>query len=187
MALSPLLFHEKLTWIKVLGLFYVCGGAALINGWWDAVNVSGFLCGMMSAICYAAMLILNKKAAGVDGMENSLLQMVSAAATVLLLLGIQGEIGMTVAAAQWPWILLLRIVNTGFGCWCYFSSIGALSVQTVAVCGYLEPLAAVVFSTLLLHERMTVPQLIGAALIIGGALFSECIRKENFHNKYPPA
>lgn len=107
MALSPLLFHEKLTWIKVLGLFYVCGGAALINGWWDAVNVSGFLCGMMSAICYAAMLILNKKAAGVDGMENSLLQMVSAAATVLLLLGIQGEIGMTVAAVQWPWILLL--------------------------------------------------------------------------------
>ena len=75
---------------------------------------------MMSAICYAAMLILNKKAAWVDGMENSLLQMVSAAATVLLLLGIQGEIGMTVAAAQWPWILLLRIVNTGFGCWCYF-------------------------------------------------------------------
>ena len=106
----------------------MCGGAALINGWGDAVNVSGFLCGMMSAICYAAMLILNKKAAGVDGMENSLLQMVSAAATVLLLLGIQGEIEMTVAAAQWPWILLLGIVNTGFGCWCYFSSIGALSV-----------------------------------------------------------
>lgn len=82
---------------------------------------------------------------------------------------------MTITGASWPWILLLGIVNTGFGCWCYFSAIGSLPVQTVAVCGYLEPLSAVIFSALLLHERLTPPQLIGACLIIGGALFAECV------------
>ena len=121
------------------------------------------------------MLILNKKARGVDGMENSLLQMLSATVTVFLLLLCKGGLAMSVTAASWPWILLLGIVNTGFGCWCYFSALGALPVQTVAVCGYLEPLSAVIFSALLLHERLTAPQLLGAALIIGGALFTECV------------
>ena len=53
--------------------------------------------------------------------------------------------------------------------------LAATPVQTVAVCGYLEPLSAVIFSALLLHERLTPPQLIGACLIIGGALFAECV------------
>ena len=71
--------------------------------------------------------------------------------------------------------LLLGVVNTGFGCWCYFSALGALPVQTVAVCGYLEPLSAVIFSALLLHERLMPLQMAGACLIIGGALFAECV------------
>ena len=104
--------------------------------------------GIMSAVCYAVMLILNKKARSVDGMENSLLQMLSAAAAVFVLLLCKGGLAMSVPGASWPWILLLGIVNTGFGCWCYFSSIGSLAVQTVAVCGYLEPLFAVVLSVL---------------------------------------
>lgn len=139
---------------------------------------SPFFCSA-SAVCYAVMLILNKKARGVDGMENSLLQMLSATVTVFLLLLCKGGLAMSVTATSWPWILLLGIVNTGFGCWCYFSALGALPVQTVAVCGYLEPLSAVIFSALLLHERLTAPQLLGAALIIGGALFAECVHPKH--------
>ena len=85
----------------------------------------------MSAVCYAVMLILNKKAQGVDGMENSLLQMLSAAATVFLLLLCRGGLAMSISGSDWPWILLLGIVSTGFGCWCYFSAIRMLPVQTV--------------------------------------------------------
>lgn len=176
MALSPLVFHEALTWVKITGFVCVCGGIVLVNGWGGgSLSISGFLYGILSAVCYAAMLILNKKAESVDGMENSLLQMLSATATVFILLLCRGELVMSVPGASWPWILLLGIVNTGFGCWCYFSALGALPVQTVAVCGYLEPLSAVIFSALLLHERLTPLQIIGACLIIGGALFAECV------------
>ena len=68
---------------------------------------------------------------------------------------------------------MLGLLNTGIGCYFYFSSIGKLPVQSVAVCGYLEPLSAVAFSVLLLHENLLPVQLIGAVLIIGGAVFSE--------------
>ncbi len=61
------------------------------------------------------------------------------------------------------------MLNTGVGCYLYFSSIGALRAQTVAVCGYLEPLSAVLFSALLLGERLLTLQVVGAVLILTGA------------------
>ena len=79
-------------------------------------------------------------------------------------------------AAAWPWVLVLGIVNTGIGCYLYFSPLSKIPVQTVAVCGYLEPLSAVVFAALLLGEEMTVIQIIGAACIIGGAMIGELVK-----------
>ena len=70
-------------------------------------------------------------------------------------------------------ILILGLLNTGIGCYFYFSSIGKLKVQTVAICGYLEPLSAVLFSVAFLKETMLPLQIIGAVLIIGGAMYSE--------------
>ena len=67
--------------------------------------------------------------------------------------------------------LALGLISAGVGCYFYFSSIGRLPVQTVAVCGYLEPLSALMFSAIFLHERLTAVQLLGAFLIIGGAAF----------------
>ena len=78
-------------------------------------------------------------------------------------------------AADWLPVLCLGLLNIGLGCFFYFSSIGSLPAQTVAVCGYLEPLSAVILSALLLHERLTPLQIAGACLIIGGALFAECV------------
>ena len=54
-----------------------------------------------------------------------------------------------------------------------FSAIGDLPAQSVAICGYLEPLFAVLLSVLILHETMTPLQAAGAFLIIGGAVFGE--------------
>lgn len=83
---------------------------------------------------------------------------------------------MNIAAGEWLPILWLGFVYTGVGCYCYFSSIGALPAQSVAICGYLEPLFAVVLSVLILKETMSPLQIIGAALIVGGAVFGECCR-----------
>ncbi|MBQ2823734.1 MAG: EamA family transporter [Oscillospiraceae bacterium] len=45
------------------------------------------------------------------------------------------------------------------------------------MCGYLEPLSAVIFSSLLLGERLTMLQFIGAVLIIGGAMCGELVKR----------
>lgn len=175
MLLSPLLFKEKLTAAKLLGFAAVLGGFFLINGELESAGGDriGVICALFSAVTYAAMIICSKKAAAIKGLENVLFQLLFACLTVTVFVALRGGFPLPVDRASLPWILLLGIVNSGIGCYLYFSSIGALPVQTVAICGYLEPLSAVLFSVLLLGETLTLPQSIGAVLILGGAALGE--------------
>ena len=51
----------------------------------------------------------------------------------------------------------------------------SLTVQTVAVLGYLEPVVSVLCSALFLREAMTPAGWMGSALIVGAAVVSELI------------
>ncbi|WP_371808830.1 EamA family transporter [Adlercreutzia sp. ZJ473] len=73
-------------------------------------------------------------------------------------------------AASWAWVAVLGVVNTGLGCFLYFSSFEGLSAQTVAILGYLEPLSAVVCALMFLGEPMGLWEAVGGVLIIGGAI-----------------
>ena len=184
MALSPLLFRERLTAKALVGFGAVLLGVVLINGCSGAsLDAWGIACGLLSALLYAIMVICSKKAPDITGLENSALQIASAFLTVALwgLLqegpslfgGILSELQAAGLAKSLPPALVLGLVNTGLGCYLYFSAIGRLRVQTVAVCGYLEPLSAVLFSILFLGETLRLPQVLGAVLILGGALWGE--------------
>lgn len=175
MALSPLLFGEKLTKWRVTGFAAVLAGAFLVNGQAAAGGLSawGLLCGALSAVTYAVMVIANKRAVDIPGLENTTIQLVTAFFTVAAFSAFRGGLFFEIPTADLIWVLIIGVVNTGAGCLLYFSSIGHLPVQTVAVCGYLEPLCAVVLSVLILGEVMLPLRIVGAVLIIGGAAFAE--------------
>ena len=179
MALSPLLFKEKLTANKIIGFLAVITGVVLVNGntFGDNGDIFGIVCGLLSAVMYAFMVICNKKASDISGLENSTLQLTTAFLTVAAFVGLKQGYTMQIASSSVIPILVLGLLNTGIGCYLYFSSIGKLRVQTVAICGYLEPLSAVIFSVVFLNEVMLPLQIIGAALIIGGAMAGELLNK----------
>lgn len=184
MALSPIVFGEKLTGGKIAGFIAVACGAFLIaaQGLGGNLPVSGIVCGIASAFCYALMVIASKGAPHIEGLENSTLQVCAAFATALVLTlitqGAPSFLSASIAAnIDWRAVAMLGVVNTGLGCLLYFGAVVKLPVQTVAVVGYLEPLSAVVFSVALLSEAVTPVRLMGAALIIGGALFCELTGK----------
>ena len=176
MLLAPLLFQEKLTWPKLAGFAAVLGGVFLVNGkaLTEGVFGWGLFCGGMSALMYGVMVLFNKKAKSIAGLENAMLQLFVSFLAVALFVGGKQGFALEIPGSDWLPILVLGLVNTGIGCWFYFSAIGGLPVQTVAVCGYLEPLSAVAFSVLLLGETMLPLQILGALLILGGATFGEC-------------
>ena len=177
MALSPLLFKEKLTALKIAGFLSVLGGVFLING--NALTGEsdnfGIICSLLSAVMYSFMVIFNKKAESITGLENATLQLFISFLTVAVFVGFRQGFAIDIPAASILPLFILGLLNTGIGCYFYFTSIGDLPVQTVAICGYLEPLSAVLFSVVFLKETMLPLQITGAVLILGGALFSENI------------
>ena len=167
----------------MLGFLAVLIGVILING--NAFDGKGDLfgisCGLLSAVMYAFMVICNKKAKDIVGLENSTLQLTMAFLTVAAFVGLKQGYSMQITSMCIVPIFILGLLNTGIGCYFYFSSIGKLKVQTVAICGYLEPLSAVLFSVVFLKETMLPLQIIGAVLIIGGAMIGEVLCKRVKH------
>ena len=128
-------------------------------------------------LLYSLMVIFNKKAYNIAGLENAALQLLISFLTVAAYVGFKQGFEIHIPQSSILPILILGLLNTGIGCYFYFSSIGNLPVQTVAICGYLEPLSAVLFSVLLLKETMLPIQIIGAVMILGGAVFGEHIKR----------
>lgn len=179
MVLSPLIFKEKMAATKLIGFFVVLLGMFCVNG--QALlrgNISwGLIFGILSALTYAFMVIFNKKAVSITGLENPMWQLIISFITVAIFLGLKHGFSVKITSENLIPILFLGIVNTGIGCYFYFSSISSLPVQTVAIGGYLEPLSALFFSAIFLGEALSFVQIIGAVLILGGAAFGELFRQ----------
>lgn len=62
-ALSPVLFGEKVTAKKLIGLIAALIGVFLISGIaiTNGLSTWGIICAILSAVSYAAMVIFNKK------------------------------------------------------------------------------------------------------------------------------
>ncbi len=176
MVLSPLLFRERLTYPKIIGFMVVLCGILFVNGqaFQEGKTAWGLFCGGMSALMYALMIIFNKKAKNITGLENSTLQLIISFLPVAVFCWVKQGLFIQIPGEAWIWVLLLGVLNTGIGCYLYFSSIDSLPVQTVSICGYLEPLTAVVSSAIFLQETMNTLQICGAIMIIGGAIIGEC-------------
>ena len=175
MIFSTLIFKDKITKSAILGFGIVLAGVFLVNGgaFGGALNGRGVFCGVISAFMYSVMVICGKKAKGIKGLEMSMIQLILSFLTITVFMGIKRGININLTDLNLLPVLVLGILNTGIGCYLYFSSINQLPVRTVAVVGYAEPLSAVIFASMLLGERLLPVQIMGAAFIIGGALYSE--------------
>jgi RarD protein len=181
MILSPLIFREKMTRAKLLGFLAVIIGMLCVNGQaFTQGRISlGLISGILSAIMYAIMVVFNKKAVSITGLENATCQLVISFITVAILMSLKQGFSVNIMEGNLIPILILGVVNTGIGCYFYFSSIGHLPVQTVSILGYLDPFSALIFSAAFLGEKLSLVQMAGAVLILGGAAFGELFRSKN--------
>ena len=177
--LSPFLFREKMTprkWICFVGS---TAGLLLMTGIGDVGQGSrhwlGILLGLGAACFYATVMLLNKKIRGVSGIPRTFLQFFSATAVLLLYVPFAGGVSPLAALRPSAWLMLLVVglVHTGITYCLYFSSMKELPGQEIAILSYCDPLVAVLLSVFLLHETMTIPQLLGGAMILGFTCWNE--------------
>ena len=177
--LSPLLLREKLTVRKL-----ICAGAAIlgmifVSGIIDAGDgpsgsFKGVLSGLGAAALYASVIIMNKKISGIDPIKKTVLQL--AAATVVMIPYLLITEDCSQIEPDGRSILLLIIVgliHTGMAYAMYFGSMEGLKGQTIAIFSYIDPITALILSSLILKESLSAFGIIGAVLILGAAFASE--------------
>lgn len=171
---SPVLFREKLSGRKILSAVIVAAGLICISGSIvvSGMNSLGLLVAMLSALFYAVVIIFNKKVVRTTGLQTAAIEL-DVAFVVVLVYTLCTEGFPRIMANDLPYIAGIGFINTGLAYVLYFSGLQKLPGQSVALISYLDPVSALLFSAILLHEAMTPVQMLGAILIIGGAMVGE--------------
>lgn len=173
--LSPVLFREKLTGKTIFCLILVAIGLILTTGVSGGAQGKGLAYAFASAVLYACIVICSKKVTHMNGMNLAFTEICISFVVMLIYLPLTGiRLPVIPSSGDLPWILLIGVVNTGLAYYLYFSSIQALPAQTASVISYIDPLSALLFAVLLIPgENMSAIQVLGAVLILGGAVLSE--------------
>lgn len=177
-VVCPFLFHEKLTGKQILCFIMSTAGLVLII-WTGGIggggsDLYGVLFGLGAAAFYAAVILLNKFIKNVAGIHRTLLQFFAAIIILVPYVACTGGIRLTTLdGAGWGCLLTVGLVHTGITYCMYFSALKELTGQETAILSYIDPLTAVLVSTLLLGESMSFRQLLGGALILGFTLWNE--------------
>jgi RarD protein len=177
MFLSPFILKEKLTAIKIIcilsavvGMFCIVG----IGGGSGQNHLVGIGYGLAAAVLYASVVIMNKFLKGLSGIETTLIQLSSATVVLLPYILLTEKVRIfQVDSKSLIFMLTVGIVHTGIAYLIYFTAIRGLNGQTIAVFSYVDPISAIILSSIIFRERMTAFQIIGGVLILGATFLNE--------------
>ena len=177
-VLSCVLFHENMTWLKAVCTVTALAGMVLVSGVFDGSKVSsadtrGILFGLGAAGLYASVVLTNKTIRAVEPYNKTIIQLAAATAVLIPYLVLKdGMPDVTWDAGLIALILTLGIVHTGLSYALYFGSMDGLKTHTIALFSYIDPVTALVLSSVLLHEELSILGITGAVLILGSAIIS---------------
>ncbi len=187
--------HESLGWVKLAAIGLSLGGCVLVSGALDSsawqANLIGILAGVLSGLCYAIYSLMGRSASQ-RGLNSwtTLLYTFSVAALFLVLINLVPvahlvRAGFLPGAAVTPsdflwldgslsgWGILIALAAgptlLGFGL--YNMSLSYLPASVANLIVTLEPVFTAATAYVLLGERLTVLQIAGSLLILGGVVF----------------
>lgn len=181
--MSPIL-GERLTAKKLLCVFIAFAGIFLLSGVTEGeaitfAQIKGILLATGAAVFYASVMLMNKKLSPIPAYDKTVVQL-SAASAVLIpyLLLTEGFSFGGLSGISWLLLAIVGFVHTGIAYALYFGSMKDLPAHTIAIFSYLDPVLAVILSTVILKEPLSIWGIIGTVLVLGSALYSELPEKK---------
>lgn len=183
--LAPIVLKEKITLKKflcvclaMLGMLCIVG-ANKNNSVGEYNHFLGIAYGLTAAICYAGVVLFNKFIKELGGVETTVSQLLLASLLLFPYVAFTSGFNFSrMTGISWVYLAFLGIVHTGIAYVLYFSSLKNLKSNTIAVLSYIDPITAVLISSLFLGEKMTIFQIIGGVLILGSTFISETLDKK---------
>ena len=183
--ITPAVLRERLDLRKIPFVLLALAGILLVSGVWEdgGGDTAGVLLGLAAAVFFVLLVVCNRKLKAVPALDRAMIQLAVSAAAILPYVLIRNWGTMPeLDLRSWGIILMLGIVHTGLAYCFYFSGMGSLPVQTVAILGYLEPVVSVLCSVLFLREPLSLPGWIGAFLVLASAAVSEALPEKRQKN-----
>ena len=176
--LAPIVLKEKLTPLNILCTLFALLGAVLISGvlGGSGANLTGVFYGLLAAVLYASIMILNKKMKGLSGLELTFFQLTVATCVMLpYVLITEDLVNLLWTPQSMSLLLIVGIIHTGLVYQLFFSAMNQLPAQTSSLLSYIDPIAAIFLSAWLLQEKLSPIQVMGTVLILGSALVNELL------------
>ena len=179
MLLSPVFLKERLSLKKLMCVLGALLGMLFVSGIFDSGisgfdEVKGMLFGVIAAIFYASVIIMNKKLGEISAYDKTMTQLLAASLVILPYSLLRGEFSsFDIGAIPLLLLIVVGVIHTGVAYAMYFGSMNNISAQTVAIYSYIDPILAIILSALILRERMDIFGVIGAVLVLGSTLLSE--------------
>ena len=174
--IAPALLHEPVERKKLPYVAAAFAGIVLVSGvsGGSVGNISGVFMGLAAALGFVGIIICNRQLKDIRDLDRACVQLMVSALTILPYVlvrnaGTQLDVDLRSVLI----ILMLGIVQTGLAYCFYFSGMGSLPVQTIAVLGYLEPVVSVLCSVIFLQEAIGAAGWVGVVMVLGAAVLCE--------------
>ncbi len=171
--LEPFVFRQKLKQRNVLFAVMILIGVFITIPEFSFENRTfmGILTGLISAMTYAVLTIINKHFAGKFSGTLTAFYEQSTAAVVLLPLVIKTEV--RPAAGDLLLLLFLGIITTAAAHTMFISSLKEIPAQLAGICSSMETVYGILFAMLFLGEIPSVREIAGAVIIIGTVIAAQ--------------
>lgn len=170
---EPLIFHKKLEWRNVAAAIMILLGVLITVPEFSLENhmFLGFLSGLISALSYAVLTIINKSMA--KKISSTVTAFYEQATAAVVLLPFVIKISARPSASDLVMLLFLGIITTALAHTLFITSLETLPAQLAGICSSLETVYGIIFALLLLGEIPTIREIIGAVIIIGTVIAAQ--------------
>ncbi len=171
--LEPFFFHEKLEKRNVVIAVIILAGVVITIPEISLENHTflGIAVGMVSALSYAILTMINKSIAGkVTSTATAFYEQATAA---IVLLPFMAGVKVQPSGHDMALLLFLGVITTALAHTLFISSLQGIPAQLAGVCSSLETVYGILFALFLLGEVPGIREIIGAVIIVGAVITSQ--------------
>jgi len=175
---SPLVLKERLSAARVFFTALAVAGAVMItvdSSFRNDLALKGVLLALGAAALYASVIFMNKKMGRLPAQETTFFQLLFAAAVTIPYALFRGIDSITISTDWVVPLLIVGIVHTGLAYLLFFSAAKHLPAQSTALLSYIDPVTAVILSTVLTRQIPEQYTAIGCGMILVSSILGELI------------
>jgi drug/metabolite transporter (DMT)-like permease len=177
---SVTLGRDRLTPARVAALLAATCGTALVLVGAGALSfdTAGVTLAFAAALTYTVYILVGESTVQhVPALTLTALVMIGATLTLTARTMLTGGLDLGLTLAGWSWIACIALVSTVVASTTFFAGLRRTGPSTASILSTFEPVATVGLAAVILGERLSVIQTVGAGLVLSSVLLVQLGRR----------